>query len=66
MNDCECECGAHWMQTCDWWCGQGLTSEEIWERENHELAETRKLRLEIAELRLEIAELKDLIKSKEC
>ena len=47
----DCECGAHPMQSCDWWCGHNLTGEEIWERENPQLAETRKLREEIHDLK---------------
>lgn len=47
----DCECGAHYMQSCSWWCGQGLTDKEIWERENPVLAEIKKLNKEIKELK---------------
>jgi len=35
MNDCECQ--AHYMQNCEWWCGLNLTSEEIALRNNPQL-----------------------------
>lgn len=54
----ECECGAHWMQSCSWWCGQGLSEEEIWRSENPELAEIRDLKSNISELKEVIQELK--------
>lgn len=49
MNDCEC--GAHWMQNCSWWCGQGLTARQIYERENPELAEIQNLKKELEEIK---------------
>ena len=30
----DCECGAHFMQDCNWWCGKGLTRQQIWGAEN--------------------------------
>ena len=49
MNDCEC--GAHYLQNCFWWCGQKLTAKEIWERENPVAAEVKKLKEQVEDLK---------------
>lgn len=54
----DCECGAHFMQNCTWWCGLNLTAEQIWERENPQLATLEKVK----KLEKEISELKNMIK----
>jgi hypothetical protein len=46
------------MQNCTWWCGLNLTAEQIWERENPQLATLEKVK----KLEKEISELKNMIK----
>lgn len=57
----ECnDCGAHYMQTCSWWCGM---SESEYKKQ-HELRYPEKYTLsKVKQLEAEILQLKEMIKS---
>ena len=52
----DCECGAHWMQTCSWWCGKGLTDRQIWEAENPQAVQLEKISIQVKELKQKLEE----------
>lgn len=56
----DCECGAHYMQNCSWWCG--LSSGE-YERQYRLRFPEKYTASKVDDLEKQILELKEMVKS---